>query len=740
MYKLFKSFLIIFSILCLSLSAIAVEKKPTTSISIKKAPPTIQQKKAINPVRKIPLTVRNITLKNNTIHVTVATTKTLLPVDYTGMILHVTAPKQKAGKKWTLQKVDPKRSLLRSKKSIFFNTKISISTPGIVKATISKGTWKSSKTKSLIPTKTMVAKQKAKKKIKKKPGMKTLGKAPQVKPGTDKPVVPMISKGTTRAPSSRVNSAVSERAEASAAAGDDIYRDMGINIFLPIKDKDVDQRDTIHVSYKVTGDQAPGDITFRLMRGGLIVDTKTRAYSVPEYPDNAIETFQWRIPATAPLTKYYYIHAIQPSTGAVGFGHYFEVTSKFSVTDTSRSEMYFPIDILEPVANDEVVWGETRQIAWTMPQEDEPGNCGNRVTIYTIKEGTDTRVEVRQGNTSPGGNAVDWFVNPVNIEIGRYHIEIESSEGCKIRGAAFEIKTCDFAVDSAAFDGPFDGRPLSTGIDASDGSSISGTFKVKLRWNRVEYPSTFTLGTDWNRIVRVQSRLTGNNIGSSASIDYSTAFGFGAGPDGDSRVSYIYVEIPFEIDRDDIAHMMNDSHNIPLEFYIDGWGLSDMDDSNNRLEADMKVSFANIVDLQMMFYIDEFSAPRDAHTPSSATTYQYHFNQVIRATNAASDETGGDPSDLLSVPVAWFIEYSNRGESGWHISSSGRSVYPIVGPDWPPVGPGSSDSLAVVEGSFTTPIGTDRTYRLRMVIDPDRSYIDTDRSNNEFKNTLNLPD
>ncbi len=748
-----KFFIISLYILFFTLPVNADAKNASTSIpksvpaspasNIKVDHPKITPKQQITPINQIPLSIQDIALKDNMIHVTIAASKSLTSADYKDVLIHVTAPGHFAGEKWTLQKADKTRSLCSSSKSLVFNTKIEISSPGLVTATLSKGKWKSIKRKSLIPTKKMVVKQKAKKKTE-KPDMVVRGKVPEVKSGTDTPVVPMISTDTNRRPASGKNYNVREHAQAAAQESGDIYRDMGIDIMLPIQGHNFDvQRDIINVRYKALGQMVEDGkpITFRLMRGGLIVDTKTR--TLPYYSTEKtmvgggqaitpiVDNFEWRIPATAPTTEYYYIHAIQEETGAVGFGHYFEVSSSLTPVGTLRGEVNIPIDIIEPVADDTVIWGETRPIAWTMPEEDESVDCGNQVTLYAQKEGTDQRIRLVTVNTEPGRNTWDWPVSPENVDAGRYQIEIESSQGCKIRGAAFDIQSCDFAVDSAAFDGPFDGIPLSRGIDASDGSRISGTFKVKLRWNKIQFPSTFVLGTDYDKIVRVKSVLTGNNIGGSASIDYSTAFGHGVAPDGHTRVSYIYVEIPFNIDRDNIAHMMTGSRNIPLEFFIDGWGpLRDTDSGNDRLEADMKVLSAKIVDLQIMFWSDEFSAPRDSHTPSGATTYQYYFNQSIRVRNTAPDELMGGPADdLLNVPVAWYIEYRVAGDSSWHTANSGRSVCPVVSADFREPSP-------VVEGSFTTPIGSDRTYRLRMVIDPDHEYMDSDRSNNEFSNTL----
>ena len=83
--------------------------------------------------------------------------------------------------------------------------------------------------------------------------------------------------------------------------------------------------------------------------------------------------------------------------------------------------------------------------------------------------------------------------------------------------------------------------------------------------------------------------------------------------------------------------MMTETRNIPLEFSFEPTGASvDTNGSNNRLEADMKVSFANIVDLQIMFYIDEFNVGRGDHV--IASVYRYNFNQKVRVRNAALTE------------------------------------------------------------------------------------------------------
>jgi hypothetical protein len=257
MYNSFKSFVIFFCILFLSLSVNAGIKKP--SPSIQKSPPKItQEKKIIQTKQKSPLAIQDIVLKNNTIHVTIVTTKTLLPADYTGVILHVTAPKQKTAKKWTLQKVDPKRSLSRSKKPIIFNTKISLSAPGIVKAALLKGTWKSSKTKSLIPTKTMVAKQKIKKKTGLSPSNLTMSdKARIPKAGKKQKIVPKsldTSSSRTKAPlDTSINAEMSLEtiSVTSPKYSDKIPPDRGINF---------------KVIYSINYGPAPANVTIRLAR------------------------------------------------------------------------------------------------------------------------------------------------------------------------------------------------------------------------------------------------------------------------------------------------------------------------------------------------------------------------------------------------------------------------------------------------------------------------------------------
>jgi hypothetical protein len=760
----FTCFLILFTIPQNTLSKESSKKSETNMLST--TPKSNTLKAPLKSVSHPPLIIRQILLKKGTIHVALESSAKMRRIDYSTIKLRVKTKEHKIPGNWTLLKVDKKRKLLLKKGIVLFDTKMKLKKRGIVQATLTKGMWRANKNAtlgSIAITKTtsmktkIVASTKPMATTKKMPETKIQGQAPQVKPGTDKPIVPMISKNTAKKLSSRTNSSVSERVEASALEGedDDIYRNMGIGISLPMRGHNYKFGDIINVRYAGSRELEPGmPITFRLMRGGLIVDTKTR--TLPHYVVERVgvdgtvgttpvfETFEWRIPATAPATGHYYIHGIQQETGAVGFGHYFEVSSRFSVVENSRGEMHLPINIIEPVAEDEVILGSSRPIVWTMPETDEPGNCGNRATLSAIREGTDHEIRLTQINTEPGSNTWDWPVSPENVAPGRYHIKIESSEGCTIRGAAFKIKSCDYALDSATFLNDrtrFEGHPLSSGIDASDGSTISDTFRVKVLWNRVEPPTTFMTGTEWSNKITVKSILTNETISipqEGINFDYTTAVGFGPGP-GDTRVSYIFVDVPFEFARDDIGRMVNASGKIPLEFKFEPAGTSvDTDPGNNRFEADINVSSAEIADLQIMFYIDEFSAPRHSYYPSSATHYEYHFNQLIRTRNATVDDfMGGAPADLLNVPVAWYIEYSTG--SGWNHVSSGRSSIPAVGGEWP--APDSSTSLPVVEGSFTVPIDQpDRIYRLRMVIDPDHEYIDLDRSSNEFSNTLNLPD
>ncbi len=627
MSNLIKYFLICFSIFFLSLSVYAKEK--TEPVSTEKSSSKKIVEKQIKQVNQIPLTIKNITLKKNIIYITIATAKKLLPADYTGVTLYVATPWNKAGKKWSFQKIDYKRSLSRSGKTIIFNTKILLTKPGNVMATLAKGKWKTSKNQTLIPLKIMAANKNVNKKANpgKVAGIKAVGERLQ---GQDnkKNIIPMISEGNdmTRAPSSRANSRVADRFEENAGSD----------------------------------------------------------------------------------------------------------SNRYSTINATREALYLPISIIHPVGNDEVIWGYTRRISWTMPEEDEPSDCGNQVNIYAIREGTDNRIYITQVHTTPGSNNWGWLANPDNISIGRYHIEIESSEGCKIRGAAFEVKSCDYAVETVTF---LSGRSLATGIDTREGSVITGTFRVKVRWNGIELPSTFAPGTEWGNRMTVRSILTGETINTprlGTNFDYTDAAPTGIV----GASSLINVDIPFQLTRDDIANMMTDSRNIPLEFSFEPIGASmDTDGSNNRLEADMKVLFAKIVDLQIMFYSDDFELERDRHWPGTAPVYDYQFFQSrVRVRNAAISSVGSAPADLLNVPVAWYIEWKPDGGS-WSPApiSQGRFEYDIVSGDW-------TDPLNLT-GNFSTVIDDpDRIYRLRMVIDPDNEYFDSNRSDNQFFNTFGNPD
>jgi hypothetical protein len=610
MQNLFKHLLIFFCIFFLSLSVNAGVKK--TSTSIDKSPP----KKNISPKTKqnikYPLSIKGLTLKNGAIHVTIVADRILLPADYASVTLNVTTPQYKTGKKWSLQKVDLKRSFSKSKKPVAFNTKVVLKVPGTVTATLSKGIWKTSRKSRLSPKKIM---------SKELPETKIKGKSPQIK-GTKKKVVPMISENN-----------------------------------------------------------------------GIAISTSSSANSM----------IQKRLEESSETTGAFYREALE-----------------------------LPIEIIAPVGNDQVIWGGSTQIRWTMPEGDDAYSCGDRVQIYAVREGRNQRILLTANWAEPGDNTWTWVIDPETIHPGRYQILIESSEGCTIRGAVFEVTGCDYAIKSVTF---LNGRSLGTGIDARDGSIISGTFRVRVQWNRIELPSTFAPGTAWGNLLTVRSTLTNDIINipmAGTNFDYTTATITG----GIVTQSYINVDVPFEFARDNIARMMTDSRNIPLEFSFIPTGASvDIDGSNNRLEADMKVTFAKIVDLQIMFYLDDFNLSKDRHWPGTAPIYDYHFTQSrIRVHNAATTIMGTAPADLLNVPVAWYIEWKPDG-GNWSPApiAQGRFEYDIVSADW-------TDPLNL-SGSFSTVIDDpNRTYRLRMVIDPDNEYIDSNRSDNQFSNTIGNPD
>lgn len=637
MHTLLKCFLLFFCIFLLSLNVNAGVKKSPASAQKN---PTIKDKPKINQANQISLKIQSIALKNNIIHVTIATVKIILPKDYAGITLHVTTPQHKAGKKWTLQAVDSKHLLSLPKKPVTFNTKIRLTAPGKVTATLSKGIWKTLRMINLSPAKGMAVRtapagQKSTKTGSKKlTEMQLQGKGPQKKATTRKPVVPMISENreVTSSVSPPVNSRILERREESSETESGIYGD--------------------------------------------------RPYA------------------------------------------------------SARKAVEFPIHIIAPVGNDRVLWGRTTQIRWTMPENDEAGNCGNIVDIYAIRERSSNRIRLTQVAAEPGDNNWTWLVNSGTITPGtRYHIEIESLEGCKIRGAAFEVQSCDYAIESVTFR---NGRSLATGVDARDGSTISGTFRVRVRWNGIELPSTFAPGTEWGNLMKVRSTLTNDTINIPASginFDYTdaTATGIAGTP------FLINVDVPFEFARDDIAHMMTDTRNIPLEFSFEPTGASmDTNAGNNSLTANMKASFANVVNFQLLMSPHEFAIDRDRHLRGTAPIYDFNFTQRINVRNVATTVMGTAPADLLNVPVAWYIEWRPAGASEWSPLpiNQGRFLYPAVRAD-----ADLSEPPLHIAGHFSTTIGhPGRAYRLRVVVDPDREYLDPDRISNRAFFTIDLPD
>ena len=146
----------------------------------------------------------------------------------------------------------------------------------------------------------------------------------------------------------------------------------------------------------------------------------------------------------------------------------------------------------------------------------------------------------------------------------------------------------------------------------------------------------------------------------------------------------------------------------------------------------MKVSFANIVDLQILFYIDEFDVGRGDHV--AASVYRYNFTQKVRVRNAALTAAGGAPGDLLNVPVAWYVEWRSAGSTWSPIpAGSGRFLYSVVESDW-------AYPMTLASSFQTTLADPGRSFRLKMIIDPDNEYLDSDRSNNQLSNTFDLPD
>lgn len=561
------------------------------------------------------------------------------------------------------------------------------------------------------------------------PAMTVRGKNLEIS-SPKKPVVPMISENnnTARTTTSRSNSMAANRLEPDAETRRDPYNDHGINITLPEAGEVFNHRDIINVQYSVTGDLDPGVISFRLLRDGEIVEMKTRSYTPSatgtESPE--IESFEWRIPWSTPAGSYYYIYAERPLTSTVyGFSHIFEIKSVDIpapfIPEVERLEL--PINIFAPVGNDKVVLGDTTQIRWGMPESDSEVNCGDRVRVFAVEEGSDHKILLEARWAQPGDNSFTWFVNPDTFHFGRYQIYIETSEGCRIRGAAFEITGCDYAIESVTF---LDGRPLTAGVDARSGSIIHGGFRVKIRWNKIELPSSFAPGTAWGNLMKVRSTITGEIINVPASginfdyTDVSTTSG------GRSLNDIIYLNVPFEFERDDIAGMVTGSRNIPLEFSFETTGAStDSNGANNTLNVNMKVLDLKIVDFQISVNSGGFTLSRDVHWPGSAPIYDYHFIQnVIGMRNLATTAAGSPPADILNVPVKWYIEWRPAG-GNWSEAplSHGNFNFSVVSADW-------GHSMGV-GGDFSTIINDPgRTYRLRLVVDPDHEYLDSNRSNN----------
>jgi|GEM_PF-5092649 len=390
-----------------------------------------------------------------------------------------------------------------------------------------------------------------------------------------------------------------------------------------------------------------------------------------------------------------------------------------------------PITVLEPNNNALVAWGSTARIRWTMPRGEDAGQCGNSVDIYASRTGGTNRILLGHSTARPGENSWTWYVDPENISTGRFKILIVSDTGCTVFGTPFIIEGCDYSVDSVSFR---NGNPLARGIDAGESSVVSGVFRVRVLWNKIALPSTFSPGTAWGNTMNVRSKLTGQVITKPASgvnFDYTSARSSG----GITTNHVIYVDLPFEFARDDIAHMMTSTRNIPLEFSFVPTGASvDTHASNNKLDAEMKVLHAKVVDLQILFYVDDFTLERDTHLPGTAPIYHYHFIQNrIRVRNAATTVMGRAPADLHNVPVAWYIEWQHHGRVSPLPIAQGRFLYSTVPAEW--------TDIMHLSGSFSTVINDpDRVYRLRMVIDPDNEYLDANRSDNHQSNTFGNPD
>ncbi len=680
------------------------------------------------------LVIQRIHVTRGTVQITLENTgnSALAKADYAAIKLKVETSEQTAPGIWPLFRVDPAKRLNRPKGSVIFDTRIKVTKRAAVKARLIKGRWTHQKSATLMPLPVRKMKTAAKPS---RPAPSTVRQTAGVAPSAS-----AAAKAAGQSPQVRAGAAIPNSAPLPPAAQSAINRhksgadtprsmqyDGGILVDRPEEGTVFHPGESITVRYQVTRDVGAGDIRFILVHDGRITATVTRPYSPPASGSSGslAASFQLTLPRFMSSSDAYFIYANLVDTTAHGMSNLFSIEGPDRLTVRADRPLGPAIEILAPLGGDQVVLNSIKEVRFRMPAADSDAQCGDQVTITAVRQSDGHQTRVRSMDAHPGENHLSWPVSQDSFEIGDYQLRFESDSGCTVRTAAFHVVGCDYALDTVTFS---DGRPLSSGIDAGSGRTVSGTFRVTVRWNGIPLPPTFAPGTEWGNQLRVASTRTGEVICApitGANFDYTTSRS--GGP--------ITVDVPFSFERDAIGGMRTESRNIPLQFSLHPYGASlDTDDTNNTMTAQMKVLNATETDLHIGIYVRDFSLVRDVHTAGTVPKYDYRFSQTVNLRNRTLNDAGGPPAVIANVPVQWRVEWREAGAADYSVVplAQGSFLFSNVSGEW---------STMTLQEHFSTLIDdAGRSYRLVVIADPDHEFLDPDRGSNLSRVNIGNPD
>jgi len=667
------------------------------------------------------LSIRRTYAESNFLRVVIgsSTGALLTPAVFNGMHLKLSAPVHPINADLRLTDLLKHKHTRTRAHEVDFFTGVPFNRTGRVSATLYAGAWHTDKSMHV----TVVGQPK---KLEARP-------QPPAAMGTTTTAAPTHRMATTMTPVNGLAPAETKRPAATMQArrmADGASHpmtasmDSGIRFIRPTESSHVLPGETLRVQYQFTRVASEGDIIFELVDGANIVLRTTRPYVPPASgePDGETVTFVWNLPDDLETGQNYFILA----TRETAFG----MSSSFSIGETTGRKFVpaprevDPIQVQTPHAGDLVVPDVETEIAWSMPGDMSLFTCSNRVNLYAVCQDDGREIMIRSGfDCDEGENSIRWQP-PAGMTPGRYRIRVVAEDGCHGESGIFRIDACDYAIEFVAIHG---GSSLEAGIDVREHSTVSGTFDVRVRWNRIPVPANLPPGTSWDNRLTVRSGLTGANITHRAE---GTSFTYRDRPTDDG---ILLVQVPFSFPRDDIPTMRRGRH-LPLEFRLQPFGASiDSDPTNNTFNGELRVLGATDNDLRIGIYPSDFNLTRRSLAAWSAPVWHCTFTQEVNLTNLSVTDAGGPAGTLTTVPCRWEMQYRNDGSGDFRTFESGSfTMENVLGGAW---------VAKNIEGHFqVNPDITDRTYRLMVIADPDQTLLDPNRSNNRATVPFRLPD